>query len=355
MYTRYLILSGLLCSGCAQTPESISDQSSIQKIRLNKSDKRGFLRKSVVRSGALKGAVRLAPGEWVNWYFANLGLMAFAKTDAQLVKNHLDAYLRNVVYQPDQYGRAYIWDYSAKLEKVKPDSHDAYASTFLSLVRTYVEQNNDIKWLHKHKKEILEIAYYNLALRAKPSGMITTFQTAASGQYWKVSYTMDNSENYRGLSDLVWMLKKLKDYKTAAYYDLVKRGVAKGLFDPVHGNWNAKKKAFFVSDEREPLKGRFYPDAVAQIWPQFYQVSSGNQAQDTLHFLQARSYLEAIAPLWDVHLYDGRYPWMVLGAAYSQMGFTDRARKQKRLFRKRLSNGQVKLMIHDLGFDQAIR
>lgn len=345
-----ILLCGVFCLASQASDRHVE----IQKIYLNKTGKLGFLKDSVVRSGPLKGAIRLAPNERVNWYFSNLGLISFAKSHAPLVKDYLNAYLRNVVRSEDQNGRAYIWDYDDKLKKIKPDSHDAYASSFLSLARVYVQKNNDMKWLRKNKYQLLEIAYYNLALRVKPNGMIRTFQTAAGGRYWKIAYTMDNSENYRGLGDLIWMLKKLGDNKNAQYYALVRRGVAKGLFDPVNGNWNAREQAFFVSDERTPLKNNFYPDAVTQIWPQFHRVTSGDTAKDQQHFVTARSYFEGIAPLWDTKLYDGHYPWMVLGNAYAQMGFIQRARKQQKLFRKRLSNGQVKLMIHDLGFDQAV-
>jgi len=137
-------------------------------------------------------------------YFAHLSLQGLARWGLYPaeIRRYLEWYLAHLE-DPDVYGlRGTVYDYEVRGEEEVPlhqyDSSDAYAPTFLSLVKLYVQVFGDGGWA-KGIGEGLEMVAGAILGTLQKDGL-----TWARPD-WKVKYLMDNCEVFRGLKDLAWI------------------------------------------------------------------------------------------------------------------------------------------------------
>ncbi|MCA1713709.1 MAG: hypothetical protein LC715_00775 [Gammaproteobacteria bacterium] len=285
-----------------------------------------------LREGPCRGAYTVAPGGAVVWYFSNLALtlgLASSLTSAARVKTYLDRYLSRL--EPDFTIRDVI-DPEGVAHTVDPDSHDAYASTLLTLACGYAEWSGDWAWLRARQQLLKDIAYANLALAQKPSGLIACFQRPGS-----VGYLKDNCENWQGLDRLHRALQRLGD-PDRGYFDLVAQGVLLGidsLFDRDAASWRPADV---------PTIPGFYPDLVCQAYPEALGVPVAQAWKDAGY---AR--LNLLAPGWENGAYDV-FPWMMLGAVAAARGDAMRALTQLRMCDALYASEPARVTCNELGW-----
>jgi len=302
-----------------------------------------------IPTGPYAGGYEIAPNGRLNWYFANLGLLPIvqflnaADLDG-LIKSYLDLYLRCLTPADT------IDDINFPLGRVNPssftkiasDSDDAYAATFVSLVVRYLRASQNWAWWESNKARIKSVAYRNLALTAKPSGLTSVFQAPRS-QTNSIGYLMDNCEGYRGLRDLASLLRERGDTGDANYADLLASNTASGIRNLT---FNAGAGAFTPSDAHPIPLASFYPGTTCQIYPQAFGVLELAPQYDA-----GWTYLNATTPGWE----DGHcdpYPWAILGTVAAMRGQIGVARLQQASIERKLVSSRALVTINELGFYQ---
>lgn len=301
-----------------------------------------------ITSGTYTGAFRVAAAGMINWYFNNLALIQFVRDIPEYVRQYLELYLSKVATGDATNGYRYILDIDSDLSTpVNPDSHDSYAATFLSLVKGYVEATGNIAWFTSRVNQITDIAYYNLALAQKASGLVNTFQTSAWGSYSSVAQLMDNAEAWRGLDDFIFTLNYTGQTSNVAYYTTIRDGVLNGIFNSTTGLRDATNNRFFVNDTRPTATGVFYPDAICQIWPELKRLPE----QVAGAFAGARSYFESVAPNWHHNNYDlSGFVWPHIAALYAMRGEVENPSEQLRQVNAIWSSTPNMVRVDRLGF-----
>jgi hypothetical protein len=286
-----------------------------------------------------------APGGYLNWYFANLGLWPFVGRMPATVRRYLACYLahcdpvdwriRDALFSFDTGVPVFTGTQAS-------DSDDSYAATFLSLVVRYVRVSGDGAWWQQHLPQLKQLAWHNLGLSVKPgSGLVRVFQDA---QRSDIAYLMDNCEVWRGLTDFAQLLRQQADPDAAAWQALadgVRRGV-RGLFSRGDG-------MFLPSDDLQHPGTAFYPDGTAQVFPQAFGVLDGGTLTDA-----AWQALNQGWPGWAQGGYDP-YPWMVLGWCAALRDEVALARAQQAMMVARFASDRGLVTINELGFHERIR
>lgn len=237
-------------------------------------------------SGAGTGAIAqtrvIGPGKAsIHPYEANLGARAMVAAGPRylpMVKRYVQWYLSHL-NRPDQYGvygTVYDYDYDPATcagtyqpdprtgEAPKYDSTDAYAGTFLSLIRHYAEANPaDSSFLRSEQTTAdLQLIADVIVATGQPNGL-----TGATPSY-PAQYLMDNVEAERGLQDYAWFLAHvLGDQATSAHRAnqaaLIRHAIETQL-------WNASRSGGmygWAADQLSPSWRNWYPDTIAQLWP----------------------------------------------------------------------------------------
>lgn len=309
-----------------------------------------------ITTGPFAGAYQVGVGSnWLNWYFANIGLFAFIKDRPNEVRTYMDLYIRNVnpanhTINDIKFGG----DLNSPIQ-CPADSNDSYASTFLSLASEYMKVTGDVEWFRRNLPTLKSIAYANLAVPQKPNGLISVFRQdytppthptyCASFTPSSIAYTEDNTENYRGLVDFSNALKALGD-TDSGYYNQLASSVAAGI----QGRSNGSNLS--VADADNTINPDFYPGTVTQVFPQLYEVPlSADTATTQSGYDNGYAYLNAHAPTWSTQIDPGAgYPWMLLGYVAAKRGDTARAQQQMSLLRA----NSGKAIINELGFYKRI-
>lgn len=300
-----------------------------------------------ITAGPYAGGYEIAPNGRLNWYFTNLGLLPLVQRlsapDLELyIRSYLDLYLRNVSASSTiqdvnfPFGRANPTVFTL----VPSDSDDAYASTFLSLAVRYVRASSNWTWWEANKAALKNIAYRNLALTAKASGLAAVFQAPRS-QTNSFGYLMDNCEGYRGLRDLAALLRSRSELIDANYYDRLASNVALGL---VNQCFNSTAKAFAPSDGNQPTSAVFYPGTTCQIYPQAFGL-----VELASLFSYGWNTLNALSPGWETGKLDP-YPWAILGYVAALRGETTLAVAKTRSVEQLFASNRSLVTINELGF-----
>ena len=133
----------------------------------------GRIAKLRLTVGPYAGGFRLQENDArLNWYFANLGLLAACDERPDLVQPYLDLYLSKVD------GRTGTIRDVADLETgalQRSDSDDSYAATFLSLATKYRGSPGGRRWWGRNRVKLKEIARLVLLDFQKPSGLVPSF------------------------------------------------------------------------------------------------------------------------------------------------------------------------------------
>jgi hypothetical protein len=143
---------------------------------------------------------------------------------------------------------------------------------------------------------------------------------------YPIAYLMDNSEVYRGLSDLAYLEKRaFADTSAARAHAREASRAANGiatLWSDARGTYDSGKQ-----EPRGPYLPShwttWYPDATAQLFPALQGVIPVASARAT----ELWSTFNAAWPQWDrlVNGDSGGYPWALVGTAAMVLGDRDRA------------------------------
>ncbi|MCL6580425.1 MAG: hypothetical protein K6U08_02260 [Firmicutes bacterium] len=284
----------------------------------------------ILASQTSSGALRLKPSdERVIPYFANLACLGLVRERPQEVRAYLEWYLGHL-NRPDRAGLVgTVYDHEVdgageERSTGRYDSADAYAATFLTLVREYVEATGDLDFVRERLGDLTLVASVIRVLQDQ-DGLI--WATAARRE----KYLMDNCECFRGLVDWAAVLETLghdqeaADIRAAA--GQVRQAVITRLWNPKLGNFDWGIYTLWlpggrrVEITRPSSWRRWYPDAVAQLFP---VVSGLLKPQDKRAKALYESF-NAWHPGWVVHDKDDPHPWAIVGYAAALMGDRERA------------------------------
>jgi hypothetical protein len=218
-------------------------------------------------------------------YFANLAAIGWLKDNKTnripQVELWISWYLAHLSWPDNQgiYGTVYNYTVSDGTETSTNsyDSADSYAATFLSLVEA-LWQTGDTGAQSFIKETVGE---YDLNV----IGNVITNLQQSNGLVeampgYPIEYLMDNSEDYRGLSDFATLAKQVwGDTSTQSWYNAHAASVKSGIQNTLY--ISSAKLYYPYAGSPAPNLKTFYPDAVSQLWPAVTGVVSGSQANNS--------------------------------------------------------------------------
>ncbi len=278
-------------------------------------------------SGAI--AVDLS-GERIVPYFGNLAAMALVERRPSDVKEYMAWYLAHL-NSPDRWGlEGTIYDYAVGRDGVeKPtltyDSADSYAATFLTLAYTYYAKTGDGEFVYENLDALRTIASVVFQLQ-DTDGLV--WANAARRE----KYLMDNAENYRGLADYARLLAAVgrRDEANAARQaaDRIAQGITGRMWNEDRGNFDWAIYDLRLGGRRvaevwrQSSWPKWYPDAVAQVFPIVYGIVSPSDPRAVSLYENLNEW----HPGWVEQAKDDPRPWAILGYAAALVGDTDRAK-----------------------------
>lgn len=242
----------------------------------------------------------------INPYFSNLAAWALLTDPANLpvVQRHMDWYIAHLNADGT------IDDYERKSGQLRStgtyDSADSYAATFFTIVARYLEAGGDIEWFHRNRADLDRIERMLISLTD------TDGLTWAKKNYF-LKYLMDNAEVYAGWLDWADALDRAGDPSAAAAARLRAAAVKEGLerFRQKDGQWAWGLDRLGL--HRRSSTRKFYPDAVAQIFPVAWGLTEGTDDFDRFDEAQ---------PLWRA-LGASDFPWTFPAYAAVRAGRAD--------------------------------
>ncbi len=256
------------------------------------------------------GAIAQTPdGALVIPYFANLAAAVIAEYEPARCVQYMNWYISSM-NAPDRWGLSgTIYDYINQngrlVSQRKYDSADSYASTFLSLVSRYYRLTGDSDFVQANLPSIEAVAGVITALQDE-DGLV---RVAPNSQ---TKYLMDNAENYRGLMDWADVAGSL------GYDDLSasRRGEAQRIASGIETTLRRPEGddyawAYSWYGHRYPKSGRWYPDAVSQV----FLISTGIIGPDDPRAVSIWERLNSQFPRWDQGENGDRFPWTEMAVA----------------------------------------
>lgn len=318
----------------APTPKPIDAPQEIKNLR--------------IPNGDYAGGYLIAPAGRLQFYFANLGLngivpnLSATELD-QYILPYLELYIRkltpNYTIQDVVFTDGTFLNYTLQ----NPDSHDAYAGTFLTLAVSYVKARGNYNWFETNKATLKNIAYYNILLSAggKTSGLVSVFQPGSNTN--QTGYLMDNAEAYKGIRDFSAMLRSRKDIE-ADYYDSFATNIARGIGQL----YDSQRRAFKSDDTVASASPIFYPGTTCQVFPQAMDI-----VEVSTNFTNAWNYLNSKTPRWEFNFdSNNNFPWAILGYVAAKRGDSAKARTQMQTIDKLFVNNRPMVTINELGYYQ---
>lgn len=267
-------------------------------------------------------------------YIANRGAVGMLRGGSYyypMVNAYVDWYFRHVNGGPSSplpadynglSGTVYDWDvdvatgaetYGADpISGATPwyDSTDAYAGTFLTLLRRWAEVDSGSHAYLRSKAADIELIA-NAAVATQHANGLT-----GAKPDWPAEYLMDNIEVEQGLRDYVWLLQNpLNDSTGAQSWQTEANTVSGGIEVEL---WNAGPGTMYCwssDDCQNTFWTRFYSDAVSQVWP----INSGHASSTRSASLWTN--FKANWPNWSTSANnpDG-HPWAILAVAAAKRG-----------------------------------
>ncbi len=287
---------------------------------------KAILQPLVVTSGQYQGAVRMGHEKGIHWYFANIALREWVSEAPQIVKGHLDAYLRNL--ERSDGARDIVFDLldEGLTNKKAPDSHDSYASSMVHLAVLYVQKTGDHGWWDRQSTLIHTVWRSNVRSQVKNAGDVGSASLVKSHQEGSKNpetglphildaLLMDNCEVYAALAAMTAYLKERGDSRASLYQSDLTR-LARGI----GALWDSGTQAWRFSDLAVKPTLAWYPDLLAQVFPELFvgeAVRFDNKKQD--RFAAAWHYLVKSDPNW-FDAPDDKFPHLIVAclAARSQ-------------------------------------
>ena len=204
------------------------------------------------------------------------------------------------------------------------DATDSAAATFLDLVRAY----------HASGGAPGPLAAWRGEVRAQ--GRVLLALQDADGLTWarddyRVKYLMDNAETVRGLRALAALEREAyrdpaRARRADAAADRAAAGVA-SMRDPATGLYAWARHPGGAQDA--PDMGRWYADAVAQVWPLLFDAAPGRDAVAGYRRFD-RAYDGAARADWTAAADPSGFDWPAVGVAAVRAGDRGRAAAQVR-------------------------
>ena len=274
------------------------------------------------------GAILYGTGE-IEPYYANLAATGLVAERAQLprVRTWMNWYVTHLNVR-DRWGLGgtiYDYRYANGLETSlrKADSVDSYAATFFTLARALDETGDPASraYVRSIRPQLGEMG----AMLRSPRVLQRDGMTIALPSY-PVAYLMDNSEVYRGLTDLAFLERiAFRDAARGQAYESIARGVESGLATL----WSAGNGTYGYAKQEPhgPVSASawttWYPDATAQLFPALQGVISPSSERAVALWAA----FNAAWPQWD-RLKNGDpsgFPWALVGTAATVAGDDARA------------------------------
>lgn len=344
------------------------------------------LLESVVQSGPWKGAVKVNRIGYINWYFANLGLLGFVEELPDVVQAHLDLQVSKFYSSETGTGQAdwqalhgtpwdnfYAWAYDVHPDpddtftvgvKRRADSHDSYASTFVFLAVAYARSSAAGEaWFTANLEPIKRAIYYNHLLRLvqvpdTASGYWTT--TFQDRTVYPISYTMDNVEVWAALRAVnLYAAEKGLD---PTFFD-GSRQAEQNILAGLQAAWADVDggKLRYLADldagrfEDNPLT-HWYPDLtvhpVVMLWqpPLHADTALSRRRQDA-----ALAQMTRAPGYWKTRDYDA-FPWAYATAAAVRAGNHTVGRENLSFLARHFYNDvEGSLLVNEMGFLRLIQ
>lgn len=267
------------------------------------------------------GAIKYSATE-IEPYFANLGATGWLSDPTKIPQ--VEAWMQwyvNHLNSPDYNGlNGTVYDYSlngtTETSSVTYDSADSYAATFLSLAEAL--WNTGDSGAHTFiqttigESKFLVIASVIPQLQ-QPNGLVF------SRPDYQIEYLMDNTEDYRGLTDFANLATQAwNDTASTASYTAsaakIQSGIQNVLFIPSSGLYYTSFGA------PAPNLSTWYPDAVAQIFP----IANGVIAPTSTQATAVYTAFNDAWPKWPELSFSSQdaSPWCEAGYAAYLMGDT---------------------------------
>ena len=263
------------------------------------------------------GAILYVPGQ-IEPYFANIGAIGMTKDPNRMpeVVAWMNWYVSHLNW-PDKWGLyGTVYDYTVSNGVETPtytaDSTDSYAATFLTLAWN--------AWKSGDANARSYISSISYQLDVIGGVLIQTQQS--DGLTWarpdyEIKYLMDNSEGYRGLSDLSSLFNALGDSAKASYYATAATSMQNGILSMwMNGNWAVYKNWYgqFIA----PNMGTWYADASSQIFPVLMGVVTASDPRAQ----KAYAGLNAAWPGWPELSFNSQdpFPWCLVVDGAAAMG-----------------------------------
>jgi hypothetical protein len=263
-------------------------------------------------------------------YFGNLAAIGWLKDNRTsripAVERWMSWYINHFNW-PD-YNRIYgsVYNYNVNSSGVETstgayDSADSYAATFLTLAEALWNTGDA-----GARSYIQSIGWYDFNV----VGNVITNLQQSDGLVWAkpdypIKYTMDNSEDYRGLSDVASLaLQAFNDSNSQGWYNAhassVKSGMQTYLKVP-----NSDLYYTSLGAAAPNLAAHWYPDATAQLFP----ITNGVIAANSTQAQSIYSQFNSAWPGWPQLSFNGAtggdpFPWCVVSYAAYLEGDTTR-------------------------------
>ncbi len=296
--------------GCVPAMLLVVAPTLAQNYRQNITLAETWLQNQILPDGAIPDA-----SSHVNPYFANLAAIGMLKGDrAEIprVKAWIAWYINHLNW-PDYngiYGSVYNYRLYGMAETSTGDydSADSYAATFLSLTWALWETGDPgaqafIKGLGEYPFDVVGNIITNLQ---QSNGLVN-----AKPNY-PIEFTMNNSEDYRGLMDLAdLMVVAWGDTNGSQWYIAhateLQNGIQSALYD------SHLKLYYTYAGAVAPNLGTWYPDSVAQLFPITNGVIASASGQARILYSQ----FNRAWPAWDKLSFNSQdpFPWAVVSYA----------------------------------------
>lgn len=268
------------------------------------------------------GAILYSP-TMIHPYFANIAAIALTKDASKIVyaQKWMAWYLAHS-NATDKWGlHNTIYDFSVNGTVVTPtmdaDSTDSYAATFLTLARAVFENGDGAaqSYVRSVAPQLYAIADMLLSIQASDG---LTF--AKPGD--PTRYLMDNSEVYRGLSDITFLAQTFGEVSAQLRFGSAANRVSLGieaLWNPASRTYAPWKTDNGVATARLSV---WYPDATAQLFPVLYGVARPTDPRSQMLYTRFNQSF----PNWTELNIPDEFPWAAISDVAAIMGDAARAK-----------------------------
>jgi hypothetical protein len=235
------------------------------------------------------GAIALTPDSpHLNPYYANLSLIRIYDTDYNHdteIKEYLEWYLSKYNQTPDDLNTiGTIYDFyidnngdEVPTYTIDPtaknyDSSDAYAGTYLSLIKAYYDNSNDLNFINSN------LSHFKLIAGAIDATLQDDNLTWAKPDY-HTKYLMDNLEAWKGYKDFADLLIELGDIN-ANDYNQIANDVQNAIETLL---WNEDGQEYDPYLGHDNNWDKFYPDAAANMWPTLFDLPEAENRKEALY------------------------------------------------------------------------